>query len=73
MPVSAVTATPTLIAIPLLWRPHPAAPNPGLQDRDYLTGLAVWFGVLWTAVLFGAARTRRRRQRPPPPYLSTRT
>lgn len=69
----AVTATLMLIAIPLLWRPHRAAPNPGLQDRDYLTGLAVWFGVLWTAVLLGAAGTRRRRQRPPSPHRSTRT
>ena len=68
----AVTATLLLIAVPLILRPHPAPPNPGLQDRDYATGLAVWLAVLWAGVLAGAILTRRRRRRtrhpmPPPP------
>jgi hypothetical protein len=57
----AVTATLLLIAVPLLWRPHRAAPNPGLQDRDYLAGLAVWLGALWAGVLLGALVTAARR------------
>ena len=39
-----------LIAIPLIWRPAAAPPNPGLQDRDYAVGLAVWLGALRTMV-----------------------
>jgi hypothetical protein len=58
----AVTATLVLIAIPLLWRPHRARPNPGLQDRDYLVELAIWLAVIWAAVLLGALLTKRRRR-----------
>lgn len=53
----AMTATLLLIAVPLIWRPHPAAPNPGLQDRDYVSGLLWWLGVLWTTVLIAVAST----------------
>ena len=59
----AVTATLLLIAVPLMWRPHRAAPNPGLQDRDYTTGLALWLGGLWAGVLLGAIVTAARRRR----------
>ncbi|MGN9908921.1 hypothetical protein ACTMTJ_15365 [Phytohabitans sp. LJ34] len=62
----AVTGTLLLIATPLVWRPHRAPPNPGLQDRDYVRGLAIWLAVLWACVLLGAAasRLRARRARP---------
>ncbi|WP_205862999.1 hypothetical protein [Planosporangium thailandense] len=43
----AVSGTLLLIAVPLIWRPRPAAPNPGLLDRDYATGLAVMLGIVW--------------------------
>jgi hypothetical protein len=59
----ALTATLALIAIPLLWRPHRAARNPGLQDRDYVMGLAIWLGVIWAAVILGALLARRNRRR----------
>jgi hypothetical protein len=59
----AVTVTLLLIAIPLVWRPHPAPPNPGLQDRDYIAELAVWLAALWAGVLAGALTTRRRHAR----------
>lgn len=55
-----ITATLLLVAVPLLWRPHPAPPNPGLQDRDYATGLAIWLAVLWAGVLLGAAASHLR-------------
>lgn len=66
----AVSAVLVLIAVPLAWRPHPAPPNPGLQERDYATGLGVFLAILWTVALLavlahlrGAAR-RGRRSRP---------
>jgi hypothetical protein len=59
-----VTAVLLLIALPLIWRPDPAAPNPGLQDRDYLTALLVWLAVLWGGVLIGASLSRAA-ARPP--------
>jgi hypothetical protein len=62
----ALTATLLLIAAPLMWRPHPAPPNPGLQDRDYATGLAIWLAALWAGVLAGAIVSRRRSRRRPP-------
>jgi hypothetical protein len=58
----AVTATLLLIAIPLLWRPHPAPPNPGLQDRDYPAELAAWLAVLWAGILLGATASHLRRR-----------
>jgi hypothetical protein len=59
----AVTATLALLAVPLLWRPHRAARNPGLQDRDYVQGLAVWLVVIWAVVILGAVLAGRRRRR----------
>ncbi|MDQ7911241.1 hypothetical protein RB614_42805 [Phytohabitans sp. ZYX-F-186] len=61
-----VSAILLLIAVPLVWRPRPAPPNPGLQDRDYATGLAIWLAALWLGALLGAlaARRRDRRRRP---------
>lgn len=56
----AVTATVLLLAVPLVWRPHPASPNPGLLDRDYTAGLARWLGALWAGVLLAAVIARRR-------------
>jgi hypothetical protein len=56
----AVTGTLVLIALPLTLRPHPAAANPGLEDRDYTTGLVVWLAVFWAGLLLGAAITSRR-------------
>ncbi|MGX7672891.1 hypothetical protein [Plantactinospora sp. DSM 117369] len=57
-----VTATLLLIAVPLLWRPAPAPPNPGLQDRNYLVQLTVWLAVLWAGLAIGY-RIRRRATR----------
>jgi uncharacterized membrane protein YphA (DoxX/SURF4 family) len=59
----AITATLLLIAVPLVWRPHPAPPNPGLQDRDYTAGLAIWLTALWAGVLAGAVVSRWRERR----------
>jgi hypothetical protein len=40
-----------LISVPLLWRPHPAQPNPGLQDRPYLPGLLIFLAALWLGLV----------------------
>ncbi|MEO3748538.1 hypothetical protein [Plantactinospora sp. B5E13] len=56
------SATLLLVAVPLLWRPAAAPPNPGLQDRDYLAGLTVWLTLLWVVVavaLLAGPRLRR--------------
>jgi hypothetical protein len=58
----AATTTLLLIAVPLVLRPHPAPPNPGLQDRDYATGVAVSLGLLWVGTLVGGALAARRRR-----------
>jgi hypothetical protein len=55
---SAITAVLVLIAVPLVLRPHAAAPNPGLQDRDHVTGLAWWIGGLWIGIALAAAGRR---------------
>ena len=63
----AASAVLLLIAVPLVWRPDPAAPNPGLQDRDYVTGLAWWLGLGWAGIVIGglvATVWRRRTTRP---------
>ncbi|MEV4627125.1 hypothetical protein AB0J90_12630 [Micromonospora sp. NPDC049523] len=44
-----------LVGIPLLTRPMPAAPNPGLDDRDYLPGLLLYLAVLWVLLLGATA------------------
>ncbi|MEV1073784.1 hypothetical protein [Micromonospora parva] len=44
------SATLLLIAVPLLWRPPSAPPNPGLPDRDYPLGLAVGLAVVWAVI-----------------------
>ncbi|MFI6784573.1 hypothetical protein [Micromonospora sp. NPDC050276] len=57
------SATLLLIAVPLLWRPPSAPPNPGLPDRNYPLGLAVGLVVVWAAivvVLVVAAAVDRR-------------
>ncbi|ASW53907.1 hypothetical protein [Plantactinospora sp. KBS50] len=53
-----VTGTLLLVALPLVWRPAAAPPNPGLQDRDYLHGLAVWLAALWIGVALAVAVAR---------------
>jgi hypothetical protein len=45
------SATLLLIAVPLLWRPPSAPPNPGLPDRNYPLGLTVGLAVLWAAIV----------------------
>jgi hypothetical protein len=66
----AVTGTLLLIAVPLVWRPHAAPPNPGLHDRGYAGSLAVWLAALWAGVLLAALVAHRRAARaglrPPP-------
>lgn len=60
----AVTGVLLLIAVPLAWRPHPAPPNPGLQERDYAAGLGIWLAALWAVALLGAiAGVRKGRRR----------
>ncbi|MCG5469934.1 hypothetical protein LADH09A_003873 [Micromonospora sp. LAH09] len=44
------SATLLLIAVPLLWRPPSAPPNPGLPDRNYPLGLAAGLTVVWAVV-----------------------
>jgi hypothetical protein len=56
------TGTLLLLAVPLLLRPSPAAPNPGLQDRPYLPELAFFLALFWAVLLVTPAR---RRPRPP--------
>lgn len=51
---AAGTAVLLLVAVPLLWRPDAAAPNPGLHDRGHAGGLALWIGLLWTVLLLTA-------------------
>ncbi|MGC5287695.1 hypothetical protein [Micromonospora sp. DT231] len=45
------SATLLLLAVPLLWRPLSAPPNPGLPDRDYPLGLAAGLAVVWAVVV----------------------
>ena len=51
-----------LIAVPLLWQPHVPV-NPGLHDRDYLLGLGIGLGVVWTVVLVVVIWQRARAAR----------
>jgi hypothetical protein len=59
------TAVVLLVGVPVLTRPMPAPPNPGLDDRNYLPGLLLFIAVMWALLL--AATTlyawRRRRSR----------
>jgi|GEM_PF-5288863 len=67
----ATTGTLALVAVPLLWRPHAAGTNPGLQDRAYLPGLLVFTAALWLVLLVAAAvRPVRRPAQPTPDRLS---
>jgi hypothetical protein len=59
----AVSGTLLLIAVPLVWRPDRAPHYPGLNDRDYAPGLAIWLGATWAAVVLGAAVTAARNRR----------
>lgn len=59
------SATLLLVAVPLLWRPAAAPPNPGLQDRDYLAGLTVWLTVLWVVVAVAVLAGPRLRRAVP--------
>ncbi|MFG2051495.1 hypothetical protein ACGFIW_29195 [Micromonospora sp. NPDC048935] len=45
------SATLLLIAVPLLWRPPTAPPNPGLPDRDYPLGLTVGLAAVWAVIV----------------------
>ncbi|WP_433125052.1 hypothetical protein ACQPWW_21570 [Micromonospora sp. CA-240977] len=45
------SATLLLIAVPLLWRPPSAPPNPGLPDRDYPLGLTAGLAVVWAVIV----------------------
>jgi hypothetical protein len=58
----AVTGTFLLVAVPLIWRPDRAPHYPGLNDRDYLPGLAIWLGAVWAGVLLGAIIAARHRR-----------
>ncbi|MBM0275918.1 hypothetical protein [Micromonospora tarensis] len=63
----AASATLLLVAVPLLWRPPSAPPNPGLPDRDYPLALTAGLAVLWTViaiVLVVTAVSRRVPHRP---------
>lgn len=53
-----------LLAVPYLWREYGGATNPGLHDRDYLTGLLIFLAVVWAGVLLAglAARLLSRRE-----------
>ncbi|MEU1681552.1 hypothetical protein ABZ422_21095 [Micromonospora zamorensis] len=60
------SATLLLIAVPLLWRPPSAPPNPGLPDRDHPLGLAAGLAVIWavtTVALVVGTVSRRVRDR----------
>ncbi|WP_326559357.1 hypothetical protein [Micromonospora sp. NBC_01796] len=58
-----VSATLVLIAVPLLWRPPSAPPNPGLPDRNYPLGLAAALATLWAAILIVLSPLTHRRPR----------
>jgi hypothetical protein len=47
----AATGVLVLITVPLLWRPDPAQPNPGLQSRPYLSGLLFFLAALWLSLI----------------------
>lgn len=51
-----------LISVPLVWQESPI--NPGLHDRDYVAGLAITLGVVWTLVAVVAIARRVARARP---------
>ncbi|MGI5521517.1 hypothetical protein ACQEUX_11220 [Micromonospora sp. CA-259024] len=59
------SATLLLIAVPLLWRPPSAPPNPGLPDRNYPLGLTAGLAALWAviAVVLIVIRAVNRRAR----------
>jgi hypothetical protein len=58
------------LAVPVLWRADAGAPNPGLDDRDYTTGVAVLLIVIWAIAALAwpvpaTAIVRRARRRRP--------
>jgi hypothetical protein len=56
---SAVSAVLVLLAVPALWRANAPAANPGLDDRNYPLGLAVYLAVVWLGVLVAGLLRRR--------------
>ena len=58
------SATLLLIAVPLLWRPPSAPPNPGLPDRDYPLGLAAGLAVVWAAIVIVLIVTTTEKKKP---------
>lgn len=54
-----VSGTLLLLSVPALWRTYAGQANPGLDHRDYRTGLLIWLAAVWLVVLVvGFVRTR---------------
>lgn len=58
-----VSAALVLVAVPVLIRPAADAPDPGLHDRPYLTGLLIFLAVFWGLLLASALSRIARDQR----------
>jgi hypothetical protein len=61
-----------LVGVPVLTRPMPAPPNPGLDDRDYLPGLLLFIAVLWALLLGATAGYAMINERRRPDICETR-
>lgn len=57
------TALLLLVAIPVLTRPAAGPPNPGLDDRSYLSDLLVFLAVFWGLLLASTVWTVARNGR----------